>query len=53
LIEVVAAEGLVAITRHDSLMAEAAERVFEYRTQLIVIVYDENPTFLHSAPIRR
>ena len=53
LVEVVAAEGLIAIAGDDSLVAQAAKRVFEYGTQLIVIVDDENPTFLHPTPICR
>jgi hypothetical protein len=53
LVEVVTAQGFLSIAGHDSLVAQAAERVFEYGTQLIVIVDDENPTFLHPTPIFR
>ena len=51
LVQVATAQGLLAVTRHDSLVAQAAEGAFEYGTQLIVIVDDENSTFLHPAPI--
>ena len=53
LVEVVAAEGFVAVAGDHGLAAQAAKRVFEYGTQLIVVVDDENPTFLHPTPICR
>ena len=39
------------VTSHG--VAQAAQNLFEYGTQLIVIIDDENPTFLHPAPICR
>jgi hypothetical protein len=51
LVQVATAQGLITVTGDDSLVAQTAEGVFEYCTQLIVIIDDENSTFLHPAPI--
>ena len=49
-VEVVAADCPRAFTGHDHFMTETPQRLFE-NTQLIAIIYDENPAFIHQAPI--
>jgi hypothetical protein len=53
LIKIVSPQRFIAVTGGDSLMAQTAKHSFQYGTQFIVVVDDENPTFLHPTPICR
>src|SRR6266446_6447460 len=51
LVEVVTVEGFLSIAGDHSLTAKVAKHILEYGTQIIVVIDDENPTFLHPTPI--
>jgi hypothetical protein len=50
-IEVVSTKRLSSFARHDHVVTEFAECLFEQNTQLIVVINNENPAFFHQAPI--
>ena len=52
LFQVISGKRLMPIADYHHLVAQATQNLFEYGTQFIVIIDDENPTFGHPTPIK-